>query len=43
MLIIGELACIGQPMLCNLEQPERCIRLNVLFDLQVFFNLIFIF
>lgn len=39
MLLIGELAFIGEPMLCNLEQPERCISLNV--SPQVFFILFF--
>lgn len=35
MLIIGDLAFIGQPMLFNLEQPGRCISLNV-FSCQVY-------
>lgn len=40
MLIIGELAFIGKPMFCNLEQPERCMCFKVFFSLKfiLFFN-----
>lgn len=40
MMIIGELAFIGQPMLCNLEQPERCISFNV-FPQSFFYSILF--